>query len=62
MKCIELEEQHRLAITELQQQLQAEHNQLLENMKMKSQEKEENLQKEVKNNKYSFRVILYSKN
>ncbi|XP_062458854.1 pericentrin isoform X2 [Pezoporus occidentalis] len=47
IKCIELEEQHQLAITELQQQLQAEHNQLLENMKMKSQEKEENLQKEL---------------
>uniref|UniRef100_A0A8C6JEK0 Uncharacterized protein n=1 Tax=Melopsittacus undulatus TaxID=13146 RepID=A0A8C6JEK0_MELUD len=47
IKCIELEEQHQLAITELQQQLQAEHDQLLENMKMKSQEKEENLQKEL---------------
>ncbi|XP_065526635.1 pericentrin-like [Lathamus discolor] len=47
IKCIELEEQHQLAMTELQQQLQAEHNQLLENMKMKSQEKEENLQKEL---------------
>ncbi|XP_039925035.1 pericentrin isoform X2 [Hirundo rustica] len=47
MKCIELERQHQLAITELQEQLQAEHNQLLEDIKMKSQEKEQDLQKEL---------------
>lgn len=47
MKCIELERQHQLAITELQEQLQAEHNQLLEDIKMKSQEKEQDLQNEV---------------
>ncbi|XP_050843489.1 pericentrin isoform X2 [Serinus canaria] len=47
MKCIELERQHQLAITKLQEQLQAEHNQLLEDMKMKSQEKEQDLQKEL---------------
>ncbi|XP_063256253.1 pericentrin isoform X3 [Prinia subflava] len=47
MKCIELERQHQLAITKLQDQLQAEHNQLLEDMKMKSQEKEQDLQKEL---------------
>ncbi|XP_041877072.1 pericentrin isoform X2 [Corvus kubaryi] len=47
MKCIELERQHQLAITKLQQQLQAEYNQLLEEVKMKSQEKEQDLQKEL---------------
>ncbi|XP_074404227.1 pericentrin isoform X3 [Zonotrichia albicollis] len=47
MKCIELERQHQLAITKLQEQLQAEHNQLLEDTKMKSQEKEQDLQKEL---------------
>ncbi|XP_066045588.1 pericentrin isoform X3 [Chamaea fasciata] len=47
MKCIELERQHQLAITELQEQLQSEHNQLLEDIKMKSQEKEQALQKEL---------------
>uniref|UniRef100_A0A8C3M8W8 Uncharacterized protein n=1 Tax=Geospiza parvula TaxID=87175 RepID=A0A8C3M8W8_GEOPR len=47
MKCIELERQHQLAITKLQEQLQAEHNQLLEDIKMKSQEKEQDLQKEL---------------
>ncbi|XP_054492626.2 pericentrin isoform X2 [Agelaius phoeniceus] len=47
MKCIELERQHQLAITKLQEQLQAEHNQLLQDIKMKSQEKEEDLQKEL---------------
>ncbi|XP_037998324.1 pericentrin isoform X16 [Motacilla alba alba] len=47
MKCVELERQHQLAITELQEQLQAEHNQLLEDIKMKSQEKEQDLQKEL---------------
>ncbi|XP_064573738.1 pericentrin isoform X11 [Zonotrichia leucophrys gambelii] len=47
MKCIELERQHQLAISKLQEQLQAEHNQLLEDIKMKSQEKEQDLQKEL---------------
>ncbi|XP_053838771.1 pericentrin [Vidua macroura] len=47
MKCIELERQHQLAITKLQEQLQAEHNQILEEVKMKSQEKEQDLQKEL---------------
>ncbi|XP_015490365.1 pericentrin isoform X3 [Parus major] len=47
MKCVELERQHQLAITKLQEQLQAEHNQLLEDIKMKSQEKEQELQKEL---------------
>ncbi|XP_053803888.1 pericentrin [Vidua chalybeata] len=47
MKCIELERQHQLAITKLQEQLQAEHNQILEDVKMKSQEKEQDLQKEL---------------
>ncbi|KAL9847870.1 pericentrin isoform 3-T3 [Geothlypis trichas] len=47
MKCVELERQHQLAITKLQEQLQAEHNQLLEDIKMKSQEKELDLQKEL---------------
>ncbi|XP_056352180.1 pericentrin isoform X3 [Oenanthe melanoleuca] len=47
MKCIEWEEQHQLAITKLQEQLQAEHNQLLEEIKRKSQEKEQGLQKEL---------------
>uniref|UniRef100_A0A8C3DQ50 Pericentrin n=1 Tax=Corvus moneduloides TaxID=1196302 RepID=A0A8C3DQ50_CORMO len=47
MKCIELERQHQLAITKLQQQLQAEYNQLLEEVKMKNQEKEQDLQKEL---------------
>ncbi|XP_068052519.1 pericentrin isoform X3 [Anomalospiza imberbis] len=47
MKCIELERQHQLAITKLQEQLQAEHNQILEDIKMKSQEKEQDLQKEL---------------
>ncbi|XP_074950332.1 pericentrin isoform X4 [Phalacrocorax aristotelis] len=47
MKCIKLEKQHQLAIKKLQEELQAEHNQLLEDMKMKSQEKEQNLQKEL---------------
>uniref|UniRef100_A0A8C3V320 Pericentrin n=1 Tax=Catharus ustulatus TaxID=91951 RepID=A0A8C3V320_CATUS len=46
MKCIELEKQHQLAITEFQEQLQAEHSQLLEDIKRKSQEKED-LQKEL---------------
>ncbi|XP_054685656.1 pericentrin isoform X5 [Grus americana] len=47
IKCIELEKQHQVTITKLQEQLQTEHNQLLEDMKMKSQEKEQNLQKEL---------------
>ncbi|XP_059724308.1 pericentrin isoform X3 [Haemorhous mexicanus] len=47
MKCIELERQHQLAITKVQEQLQAEHNQLLEDIKMKSQEKEQDLQREL---------------
>ncbi|XP_058695480.1 pericentrin isoform X7 [Poecile atricapillus] len=47
MKCVELERQHQLAITKLQEQLQSEHNQLLEDIKMKSQEKEQELQKEL---------------
>ncbi|XP_072787738.1 pericentrin isoform X14 [Taeniopygia guttata] len=47
MKCIELERQHQIAITKLQEQLQAEHHQILEDIKMKSQEKEQNLQKEL---------------
>ncbi|XP_062362653.1 pericentrin [Cinclus cinclus] len=47
MKCMELEKQHQLAITKLQEQLQAEHNQLLEDIKRKSQEKEHGLQKEL---------------
>nr|XP_021388250.1 pericentrin isoform X2 [Lonchura striata domestica] len=47
MKCIELERQHQLAITKLQEQLQAEHHQILEDIKMKSQEKEQDLQKEL---------------
>ncbi|XP_074002021.1 pericentrin [Numenius arquata] len=47
IKCIELEKQHQLAITKLQEQLQTKHNQLLENMKMKSQEKEQSLEKEL---------------
>ncbi|KAI1237005.1 hypothetical protein IHE44_0014257 [Lamprotornis superbus] len=42
-----LEKQHQLAITKLQEQLQAEHNQLLEDIKRKSQEKEQALQKEL---------------
>uniref|UniRef100_U3KFT9 Pericentrin n=1 Tax=Ficedula albicollis TaxID=59894 RepID=U3KFT9_FICAL len=47
MKCMELEKQHQLAVTKLQEQLQAEHNQLLEEIKRKSQEKEQDLQKEL---------------
>ncbi|XP_039584485.1 pericentrin isoform X6 [Passer montanus] len=47
MKCIELEKQHQIAITKLQEQLQAEHYQILEDIKMKSQEKEQDLQKEL---------------
>jgi len=47
VKCVELEKQHQLAITKLQDELQAEHNKLLEDMKVKSQENEQNLQKEV---------------
>uniref|UniRef100_A0A8C0EBD9 Pericentrin n=1 Tax=Bubo bubo TaxID=30461 RepID=A0A8C0EBD9_BUBBB len=47
IKYIELEKQHQLAITKLQEQLQTEHNQLLEDVKVKSQEKEQNLQKEL---------------
>ncbi|XP_041253014.1 pericentrin isoform X13 [Onychostruthus taczanowskii] len=47
MQCIELERQHQLAIAKLQEQLQAEHNQLLEDIKRKSQEKEQDLQKEL---------------
>ncbi|XP_041343627.1 pericentrin isoform X4 [Pyrgilauda ruficollis] len=47
MQCIELERQHQLAISKLQEQLQAEHNQLLEDIKRKSQEKERDLQKEL---------------
>ncbi|XP_014804722.1 PREDICTED: pericentrin [Calidris pugnax] len=47
VKRVELEKQHQLAITKLQEQLQTEHNQLLENMKMKSQEKEQSLEKEL---------------
>lgn len=43
-----MEKQHQLAITALTKQLEAEHNQLLEDMKTESQEKEQNLQKEVK--------------
>ncbi|KAM7049450.1 pericentrin isoform 4-T4 [Acridotheres tristis] len=47
MRCIELEKQHQLAITKLQEQLQAEHNKILEDIKRKSQEKEQDLQKEL---------------
>ncbi|KAM6268405.1 pericentrin isoform 3-T3 [Porphyrio hochstetteri] len=47
LKCIELEKQHQVAITTLEEQMQTEHNQLLEYMKMQSQEKEQNLQKEL---------------
>ncbi|XP_053926397.1 pericentrin isoform X3 [Cuculus canorus] len=46
-KYVELEKQHQLAIQKLQEQLRREHNQLLEDMNMKSQKKEENLQKEL---------------
>ncbi|XP_069716909.1 pericentrin [Phaenicophaeus curvirostris] len=46
-KYVELEKQHQLAITKLQEQLQSEHNQLLEDMNMKSQKKEQDLQKEL---------------
>ncbi|XP_010187324.1 PREDICTED: pericentrin-like, partial [Mesitornis unicolor] len=47
VKCVELERQHQLAITKLQEQLQTEHNQLLEDVKIKSKEKEQNLQNEL---------------
>ncbi|CAN0125420.1 unnamed protein product [Bubo scandiacus] len=47
IKYIELEKEHQLAIKKLQEQLQTEHNQLLEDVKVKSQEKEQNLQKEL---------------
>lgn len=47
MKYVELERQHQLAITKLQEELQAEHNQILQEVKMKSQEKEQDLKKEV---------------
>lgn len=47
MKCVDLEKQQQLAITTLTKQLQSEHNQLLEDVKIESQEKEQNLQKEL---------------
>ncbi|XP_051479716.1 pericentrin isoform X3 [Apus apus] len=45
-KCVDLEKQHQLAVTQLQEQLQTEHTQHLEDVK-KSQGKEQTLQKEL---------------
>uniref|UniRef100_A0A8C6ZTX1 Pericentrin n=1 Tax=Nothoprocta perdicaria TaxID=30464 RepID=A0A8C6ZTX1_NOTPE len=47
IKCTDLEKEHQLNITKLREQLQTEHNQLLDDMKLKSQEKEQNIQKEL---------------
>ncbi|KAM8806624.1 pericentrin [Eudromia elegans] len=47
IKCVDLEKEHRLAITKLREQLQTEHNQILDDVKLKSQEKEQNIQKEL---------------
>ncbi|XP_075790253.1 pericentrin isoform X5 [Pelodiscus sinensis] len=47
MKCKVLENEHKMAITKLREQLQMEYEQCLENLKMKSKEREQEMQKEM---------------
>uniref|UniRef100_A0A8C8S5U0 Pericentrin n=1 Tax=Pelusios castaneus TaxID=367368 RepID=A0A8C8S5U0_9SAUR len=47
MKCKNLENEHQLAITKLREQLQMEHDLSLENLKRKSEEREQEIQEEL---------------